>query len=419
MPAVKGAVFVSYSHKDKKVKDEIVSHLSATPALTGNVFWTDGQIPPGSEWLPQIAENLMKAQVALLLVSQNYLDSKFITRNELQPFLERARNNLVKILWIPISACANYKKKQLAEFQSAWEATEPLERLADVPVARGAVLDKIAETIREALYPKEDFMGFFGDKCLEGAHPAVFLDGKLPQLIDTRLSMVKLSHPPREPISGERCQHCELPLEQALPFEIHQIVPFRELNAVLKLDREFRNFSRHGIKLCLDSEYSQGLPERGCICLGLGFNEITRRLGELSGAYEVYFEPGQTDHFKIRGWDKRQGTGNRLVRPGEHAKSRLIEGKRQRGPQGEGAVRSDCADIAAETRRRATCRRRRPHGRRNGSGMHLPGQILARNLEGCQLPKVFPRPSHGGCTRLRWPRGKLPEKVEACSVPPG
>jgi len=78
MPAVKGAVFVSYSHKDKKVKDEIVSHLSATPALTGNVFWTDGQIPPGSEWLPQIAENLMKAQVALLLVSQNYLDSKLL-----------------------------------------------------------------------------------------------------------------------------------------------------------------------------------------------------------------------------------------------------------------------------------------------------------------------------------------------------
>jgi len=43
-------VFISYSHKDKRWRDDLDTHLK--PYLRGGsiVSWSDQQIAPGSEW---------------------------------------------------------------------------------------------------------------------------------------------------------------------------------------------------------------------------------------------------------------------------------------------------------------------------------------------------------------------------------
>jgi len=61
------SVFMSYSHKDKILRDELASHLSNLRRQGAISEWYDGDITPGSEWKEQILSHLHTAQVILLL----------------------------------------------------------------------------------------------------------------------------------------------------------------------------------------------------------------------------------------------------------------------------------------------------------------------------------------------------------------
>jgi hypothetical protein len=67
-------VFISYSHPDWVAKELLRKHLSSL-ARDGLVrLRDDRQLPPG-EWRGPIAEELEKAQVVLLLVSCDFINS--------------------------------------------------------------------------------------------------------------------------------------------------------------------------------------------------------------------------------------------------------------------------------------------------------------------------------------------------------
>ena len=55
-------VFISYSHKDKRWRDDLDTHLK--PYLRGGsiVSWSDQQIAPGSKWFREIQSALANSQ---------------------------------------------------------------------------------------------------------------------------------------------------------------------------------------------------------------------------------------------------------------------------------------------------------------------------------------------------------------------
>src|SRR5713101_5757879 len=57
-------VFISFSHKDRKFHDELATHLSNLRNLGVINDWYDGDIPPGTEWKPQIMGHLQTAQTS-------------------------------------------------------------------------------------------------------------------------------------------------------------------------------------------------------------------------------------------------------------------------------------------------------------------------------------------------------------------
>ncbi len=82
-------IFISYSHQDKAWKERLVKHLNVL-ALEGHYsVWEDRQIKPGSEWLAEIEEALNQAQVAILMVSVDFLNSGFIRKQEIPRILDR------------------------------------------------------------------------------------------------------------------------------------------------------------------------------------------------------------------------------------------------------------------------------------------------------------------------------------------
>ena len=74
----KPIVFVSYSHKDEKEKEALVSHLSVLQRAGLIEVWVDDRIQGGADWEDEIKKVIARARVAILLVSANFLTSDFI-----------------------------------------------------------------------------------------------------------------------------------------------------------------------------------------------------------------------------------------------------------------------------------------------------------------------------------------------------
>ncbi len=70
-------VFFSYAHADEVLRNELAKHLSLLANQGMIAGWHDRQIPPGTEWADAISTHLESAQIILLLVSADFLASKY------------------------------------------------------------------------------------------------------------------------------------------------------------------------------------------------------------------------------------------------------------------------------------------------------------------------------------------------------
>lgn len=82
------SIFISYSHADAAYleADALFGFLKGLEknALT---FWTDREIRPGEPWDRVIKTQIQRADIALVLVSQGFLDSDYCQNVEIRDFL--------------------------------------------------------------------------------------------------------------------------------------------------------------------------------------------------------------------------------------------------------------------------------------------------------------------------------------------
>jgi hypothetical protein len=144
-------VFVSYSHRDSVWLEELRPHLGSLAREKGfdSSFWDDTKIKAGSDWQAEIYDVLKSAKVAILLISKHFLDSDFITANELPPLLSAAKAEKAVILPIILSPCRFAYHPRLSKFQSVNPPSEPLEGMSKVQYE--SVFVKVTELVDEAL----------------------------------------------------------------------------------------------------------------------------------------------------------------------------------------------------------------------------------------------------------------------------
>ena len=93
-------VFVSYSHKDEAYREELDAHLSNLRRQGIIAEWHDRKISPGADWASEIDDNLNTAQIILLLVSSDFMNSDYCYGVEMKRALER--NDAKEARVIPI-----------------------------------------------------------------------------------------------------------------------------------------------------------------------------------------------------------------------------------------------------------------------------------------------------------------------------
>src|ERR1051326_838725 len=82
-------IFLSYSHKDERDKDRLVTQIKVLERAGKIDLWNDDRIRAGGAWKHMIDEAMTKAKVAILLVTANFLTSNFILDVEVPELLER------------------------------------------------------------------------------------------------------------------------------------------------------------------------------------------------------------------------------------------------------------------------------------------------------------------------------------------
>jgi TIR domain len=70
-------VFISYSHKDERYREQLKEHLYAAKRQGLIEDWHDRKIAPGEEWQDLINENLETSEIILLLVSSSFIASPY------------------------------------------------------------------------------------------------------------------------------------------------------------------------------------------------------------------------------------------------------------------------------------------------------------------------------------------------------
>ncbi|MEH2452488.1 GUN4 domain-containing protein [Nostoc sp.] len=89
MPEVSLKLFFSYSHKDEALRDELAKHLTILEWQSVISSWHDRKILLGEEWDHQINDNLNTADIILLLISSDFLFSKYCWDVEVKRAIER------------------------------------------------------------------------------------------------------------------------------------------------------------------------------------------------------------------------------------------------------------------------------------------------------------------------------------------
>jgi hypothetical protein len=82
-------VFISYSHKDEALRDSLATHLSNLQWQGIISSWYDRQLVAGMEWDDKIKTELESADIILLLISPDFIASKYCRDIEIPMALQR------------------------------------------------------------------------------------------------------------------------------------------------------------------------------------------------------------------------------------------------------------------------------------------------------------------------------------------
>ena len=98
-------LFISYSHKDEELRNELNIHLSSLKRLGQVSVWYDRRILGGSEFSKEIDTHIDSADIILLLVSPDFIASDYCYDIEVDRALERHNKGDAVVLPIILRPC--------------------------------------------------------------------------------------------------------------------------------------------------------------------------------------------------------------------------------------------------------------------------------------------------------------------------
>jgi hypothetical protein len=139
-------VFISYSHKDKCLCEELRTHLSMLRRQGLIRDWYDRGILAGDDWARAIDERLNTAGMILLLISANFIASDYCYEIEAKAALQRRESAQVVVVPILLRG-ADWKHPPLGSLEPLPKDFTPIEDRSP----RSAAFTEVVSGIRELI----------------------------------------------------------------------------------------------------------------------------------------------------------------------------------------------------------------------------------------------------------------------------
>ena len=112
-------LFISYSHKDEELKNELLLHLKPLEDLGLIKSWYDNKILPGQDINDEISENIMRSDIILLLISIDFINSNYCYNKEMAKALDRRRNKECEVIPVILRNCLwNHRKMPIGSLKA-------------------------------------------------------------------------------------------------------------------------------------------------------------------------------------------------------------------------------------------------------------------------------------------------------------
>ena len=149
-------VFISYSHKDEAFKNELVTMLAGLNRRGIVDTWQDRRIETGDEWYKSIQEAMNECDLALLLVSPDYIASRFIQEEEQPKLLQRREEMQLRVIPIIVRPCKWQSEPVLTDLQALPENGKAIIKFQKANGARDQVWADIATAIEERAISRDN-----------------------------------------------------------------------------------------------------------------------------------------------------------------------------------------------------------------------------------------------------------------------
>ena len=118
--------FIIYAHEDRSTVNAIRGQLRIFEKKEILQIWDDGEILAGQDWDKSIKLKLESAQLILLFISVDFINSEYIEKTELQAALQRHRDGEAKLIPIIVRRCFWEEYFELGKFQALPPKGKPI-----------------------------------------------------------------------------------------------------------------------------------------------------------------------------------------------------------------------------------------------------------------------------------------------------
>lgn len=147
-------IFYSYSHKDKKLRAQLETYLAGL-RRKGLIFeWHDREIDAGEEWKEKIDANLQAADIVLLLISIDFINSDYCYGNEMKKALDKHESGKALVIPIILRPC-DWKDLPFGKLQALPEDGKPITTLRNRETAFVNVAKGIQKAVEDVAHSRE------------------------------------------------------------------------------------------------------------------------------------------------------------------------------------------------------------------------------------------------------------------------
>ena len=149
-PTTRITIFASYAPQDIPLQRELKEHLQPLQREGLIELWPDRDMSPGTGWEQQSGELFQAAQIILLLVSIDYLNSDYCSGVEMKQALARFERGEVQLIPLLLRPCF-LKRSPLSKLQVLPSNGQPVTTWANREAAWLDVVQSLSQVVDHLL----------------------------------------------------------------------------------------------------------------------------------------------------------------------------------------------------------------------------------------------------------------------------